>query len=76
MTYYLFRIRFTVEIVSLFYLFLYLDEYVLGDDNSIMKGSFMRTKHLLARFTPEMRLRLFPSNISTEATASHTTSGN
>ena len=76
MTYYLFRIRFTVEIVSLFYLFLYLDEYVLGDDNSKMKGTFMRTKHLLARFTPEMRLRLFPSNISTEATASHTTSGN
>ena len=26
--------------------FLYLDLYLLGDDTSISKGSFMRTKHL------------------------------
>ena len=26
--------------------FLFLDLYVLGDDTSISKGSFMRTKHL------------------------------
>ena len=36
----------TFESISLLYLFLYLDLYVLGDDALISKGSFMQTKHL------------------------------
>ena len=43
-------LRYTVNILLSPYLcfitFLYLDLYVLGDDTSISKGSFMRTKHL------------------------------
>ena len=38
----------TIDHHSLFYLLLYLDLYVLEDDTSIGKGSFMRTKHLRA----------------------------
>ena len=39
-------ILFTVESLFLFYLHLYLDLYVLGDDALISLGSFMQTKHL------------------------------
>ena len=38
----------TVEPLSLFYLFLYLDLFVPGDDASISKGYFILTKHLFA----------------------------
>ena len=41
-----YSVLFTVESLSLLYLFLYLDLYVLGDDALIMLGSFMQTKHL------------------------------
>ena len=36
----------TVESLSLLYLLLYLDLYVLGDDAWINQGSFMQFKHL------------------------------
>ena len=41
-----YSVLFTVESLSLLYLFLYLDLYVLGDDALISYGSFMQTKHL------------------------------
>ena len=39
-------VLFTVESLSLLYLLVYLDLYVLGDDALISQGSFMQTKHL------------------------------
>ena len=46
--FFVFFILCTVESLSLLYLFLYVNlyMYVLADDQSISKGSFMRTKHL------------------------------
>ena len=41
-----YSVLFTVEFLSLFYLLLYLDVYVLGDDALISQGSFMQTKYL------------------------------
>ena len=37
---------YTIESLSLFYLIVYLDLYLLGDDTSISQGFLMQTKHL------------------------------
>ena len=41
-----YSLLFSVETSCLFYLFLYLDLYVLGDDALISYGSFMQAKYL------------------------------
>ena len=41
-----YSVLFTVESISLLYLLLYLDVYVLGDAALISYGSFMQTKNL------------------------------
>ena len=41
-----YSVLFTVESLSLLYLLVMFDLYVLGDDALISKGSFMQTKYL------------------------------
>ena len=41
-----YSVVYTVESLSLLYLFLYIALYVLGDDTLISYGSFKQTKHL------------------------------
>ena len=49
----------TVESMSLFYLLLYIDLYVLGNDASISWGSFVRTKHLCGLISELVPFNMF-----------------